>query len=126
MKNINRFTEPENLIEQPGSLKLKWVAVIAVIGIALLIFLSGCNRNDKLISTVAQNEIDHWNNYSHLRSATSDTLVVRWVDSAQKAWHKSAIKVKELLIRKEIFIMPLDSSIYLINEYIELTKDTIK
>ena len=40
MKNINRFTEPENLIDQSGSLKLKWAAVIAVIGIALLWLLA--------------------------------------------------------------------------------------
>jgi len=40
MKNINRFTEPENLIEQSGSLKLKWAAVIAVIGIVLLWLLA--------------------------------------------------------------------------------------
>lgn len=50
MKNINRFTEPENLIEQSGSLKLKWAAVIAVIGITLLIFLSGCQSQKKWIA----------------------------------------------------------------------------
>lgn len=42
MNRYNRFTEPENYIESSGSLNLKWAAVIAVIGIALLIFLSGC------------------------------------------------------------------------------------
>ena len=40
MNNINRFTEPENLIDQSGSLKLKWAAMIAVIGIILLWLLA--------------------------------------------------------------------------------------
>ena len=58
MKNINRFTEPENMIEQSGSLKLKWVAVIAVIGIALLIFLSGCGPIDQTEQALTVHSIE--------------------------------------------------------------------
>lgn len=44
MKNFDRYSEPDNYIEQSGKLiKLKWFALIAAVGIALLVFLSGCN-----------------------------------------------------------------------------------
>lgn len=60
MNNINRYNEPENLIDQSGSLKLKWAAMIAVIGIALLIFLSGCTHEEykKVVVTYTNGETE--------------------------------------------------------------------
>ena len=80
MKNLNRYTEPDNYIDQSGRLiKLKWFALIAAVGIALLFFLSGC-ESQQYKYTIIESTDQGITQYHGTNSYTLSNGCVKFID----------------------------------------------
>jgi hypothetical protein len=85
------------------------------------LFLTSCDREDKIVSLAIISQQSHVDNYNKIRRMTEDTAVINYIDKIKAEYIKEAYEVKgmvETAEKKDPF-EKFDSSKFYLSKFID-------